>query len=131
FFKQKTAYEMCAVVKRGLGHGDVFDLPSLGPRVRNDASQVSDRERQQDTVPACGIRVDANDRLTIQILHGVRDEPILAEHDDRILFAENEIGQETSIKNLDASQTAEEFFGLLNGCPISLMLAQVVAKIGA
>src|SRR5262249_10875081 len=83
-----------AVVQLRLGHRHFSYRASVSEDLGQNLSQIANLERQQHTFPTRRIRVDSDDRLHRRVLHGVGDQPILTEHDNRILVTKYEVRQE-------------------------------------
>src|SRR5215472_8051050 len=64
-----------------------------GPPAAPAALTSSWRMRHQDPGISCRLRVNANDRLAVEIPGDVSDQPVLADHDNNVTRVEAPSGQ--------------------------------------
>ena len=79
--------------------------------------------------PSPRVRVHADDWLTLQIFHGIRDQAILPNYHDDVVGSEAVVGQEAPLQQLEAALTLEYAFGFQQLLHVDVVLAKVVRDV--
>ncbi|EGE60549.1 hypothetical protein RHECNPAF_14110031 [Rhizobium etli CNPAF512] len=120
-----------AGIQRRLRHADALDRPLVPERLADHLLKALRIEGKQQAIPALGIGIDAKHRLTVEIFQRIGDQPVLAEHDDDIVGAEDEVREVAAVESLHAGDRAQAGLDLGDRRFIALLLGEVIAEIGA
>ena len=69
---------------------------------KDDFGRGGDMEGNQNAVDACGIGIERDQRLPIEVLRRVDDQPVSSKSDDQVRRVEEEVGQERTVDPLAA-----------------------------
>src|SRR6185312_3430330 len=112
-----------------LRHRDPADTPHFEEHVRHHRLELLRRERQQDPLPSRRIGIDADHPLIVEILEHVGDQAVLAEDDDEIRFAEDEVGNEGPVHDMNAPEPREDALGLLHRALVRPVFPLVIVEV--
>ncbi len=90
-----------AVVQLGLGEGNLSKFGFSQQNGADDVAGLVDAEGEEDTVEALRVGIDGDDGPADGVFGSVGDEPVLADSDDDVCGAEEEIGKEVAVDSLD------------------------------
>ena len=121
-----TAEKALTIVGPGFREGDGLALAFSVARPLHHVGEFSQLEWQQAALPSPRIRIHPDDRLTLQIFDGVRDQAILPNYHDDVVGIEPVVGQEAPLQQLEATLTFENAFGFQQLLHVDVVLAQVI-----
>ena len=103
----------------------------MGELFWNDLQKILGLKWEQLTVPAFGIGIDSDQRLTIEVLERVRHESILTYRDDCIVWSKDKVRQEFSVDHLDASEQAQNIFGFTERFSVAFRFSLIFGEVRA
>ncbi|QOZ52591.1 hypothetical protein XH90_15375 [Bradyrhizobium sp. CCBAU 53338] len=123
--------EHLAVAESRLGHRHGLAVALVGCDLRQQLCEVGRFEGKQDAVVARRIRVEPDQRMVVEIFHGVGDDAVLAQRDHDVIGREDEIGQEAALDDLVTPPLLQHLKRRVSLRMIDLVLVFIVREVGA
>ena len=98
---------------------------------RKQCGKVVRAEGKQDAVITPRIGVEADQRMAIEIFHGVGDDAVLAERDHDIRRTKDEVRQKAALDRLIPAPSLQRLQGAVLLLQIDVVLALIIGEIGA
>jgi hypothetical protein len=100
-----------SVVQAGDGHGHFLVWSRPPHDVGKHGGQIASLKGQEHAVPAVRRGIEPHQRLAGQVLEGIGDHAVLADGEDDVLGAEEEVGQEGPVQHVGPAVAAQAFPG--------------------
>ena len=117
------------VIELRLGHRHFCNFTFAHENLRHNLIKILRSEGQKHPFPTQGIRIDPNQRLSIQILEHIRHQAILADSHDCVLWPEDKVGYKRTVYYLNTAMAGQKGFSLPHDALIDSILALVIRKI--